>query len=109
MLVFSFRIPEGSRGDRGPHVMVLILEKENLDRMRQGDPLDIQFAKYAGGLPPINAQLKQVDLVVAYEEDLKIIMDFQRRQDLAGLMRHLERGRRIVPGDVQPPVPLREI
>jgi hypothetical protein len=106
MLCFALRIAEGSRGDRGPVILVLVLEKENLDRMREGDPLDIQFAKYRGNLP-IDSQLKQVDLVIAYEEDLTAIMRFQQNKDLPGLLEYLERGRKIVPGDVQPPIPLR--
>jgi hypothetical protein len=106
MLCFSFRISESSRGDRGPIVLVIILEKENLDRMREGDPLDMQFAKYRGQLP-IDCQLKQVDLIMAYEEDLNTIMRFREQQDLVGLLKHLERGRKHMPGDAMPSVPLR--
>lgn len=108
MLVFSFRIPERAGRDRGPIVLVLVLEKENLDRMRDGDPLDIQFARYRG-LLPIDSQLRQVDLVLAYEEDLNAIMRCQAQKDWAGLMTHLERGRIVIPGDTQAPVPLRKI
>jgi hypothetical protein len=108
MLAFAFHVPPGQRGDRGPTVLVVVLEKENMDRMRVGDPLDVQFTKYKGRLP-IDVPLRNVDLVIAYEEDLTTIMKFQKEQNLAGLMRYIERGRKIEPGDAQPPTPLRQV
>lgn len=51
--------------------------------------------------------VRQLDLVIAYEEDVETIADFQARQDIAGLMKWLERGRKHKAGDCQPPTPLR--
>lgn len=101
MLIFGFRIPPGSRADRGPVVVVLVIERENLERMQEADPFDLQFAKYRGHLP-IDYPLKQVDLIIAYEEDMNAVMRFHKEDNLPGLMKYLERGRHIQPGDALP-------
>jgi hypothetical protein len=93
--------------ERGPCVLVLVIEKENLDRMRKADPADVQLANYTPqtfGRHPI----RELDIVIAYEEDLAKIKDFAARDDIAGLMTWLERGRVIKPGDLAPPVSLRK-
>lgn len=92
-------------GERGPNVLVLVLERENLDRMKAGDPLDFQPRT----LPPpfANGSMRDLDIIIAYEEQLNAILDFQARYDLVGLMRYIERGRQVQPGDARPPVPLR--
>ncbi len=100
MLCFSFEMPLGN--PRGPLVVVLILEVENVARMSQNDPLDIQFKRYEGNMRT-DRRLKDVDLVIAYEEDVAKIVDFNDRGDIGGLMAWLERGRRIRPGDLAPP------
>jgi hypothetical protein len=105
MLFVPFEVPPG--GPRGPIIVVMILEKENLDRMREADPFDVQFRAY---LNFVNAHrpIHELDLVIAYEEDINRIMEFKKRQDVAGLITWLERGRVHRPGDALPPVPLRK-
>ena len=102
MIVIPIR---GTGPGRGPLVLVLIIEKENLDRMREGDPFDFQ-PRALGAMCP-EGRVSDLDIVVAYEEDLNPIMEFQKANDIDGLIRHLERGRRHKPGDFGPPAPLR--
>ncbi len=106
MLVIPFTLPPGSK--RGPLVVVLILEKENLDRMRVADPFDIHFSQYALPYFDIANPIRELDVVIAYEEDTKTLMEFQKSGDIAGLMRWLERGRQIQVGDLLQPTPLRK-
>jgi len=62
MLLIPFEL--SSTHSRGPVVLVLILEKENLDRMRQADPLDLLLRNVpkrrirAGDLRPITPLLR---------------------------------------------------
>ncbi len=103
MILLPFELPPGH--PRGPVVLVLIMEPENLVRMRQGDPFDLKLAVVPG--LRIDARLRQLDLIIAYEEDMDKIMAFREKKDLAGLMTWLERGRKHQIGDLLPPVPLR--
>ena len=73
--------------------------------MREGDPLDFQMRalpeKWKAG------DLRDLDIMVAYEEDLTFIMECQRTNDIKRLIAYIERGRVHRPGDALPPVPLR--
>jgi hypothetical protein len=93
-------------GHRGPLVLVMVLEKENLDRMRQGDPLDFQPRLMGQRLNPTRS-IRDLDIIIAYEEDLGPIMEFQRTNNLMGLIAYIQRGSRQQPEDGTPPVPLR--
>lgn len=105
MLVIPLRFTE-KIGDRGPLVLVVILQKDNLDRMAQADPVDIQINKFLPYLP-VNGLITDLDIVIAREDDLSKLLEFQKTQDARALMQWLERGRRILAGDGEPPVPLR--
>lgn len=94
-------------GGRGPIVLVLVLEKENLDRMRVGDPLDFQ-PRVLGAKLNATISVGDLDIIIAYEEDLGPLMEFQRNNDPLGLIAYIERGRKHQPGDATPPVPLRK-
>lgn len=95
------------RGPRGPVVVVLVLEKENLDRMREADPLDLQLRSYAGHMR-LDRPIRDLDFIIAYEEDLNTLMDISKRQDLPALLKWIERGRKNQPGDGEPPHLLRK-
>lgn len=95
-------------GERGPLLLVMVLEKENLDRMREGDPLDFQPRVLGRQWMAAHRNIRELDIIIAYEEDLKPILEFQRRQDLSGLLAYIERGRKHQTGDATPPVPLRQ-
>ncbi len=102
MIYFAFEMQPGSK--RGPVVLVMILGMDNLERMKQADPFDVLVRQM-----PLSPALKarrvtDLDIVIAYEDDEDAIADFKARNDLAGLIKWLERGRRIRPGDLAPHV-----
>jgi len=75
--------------------------------MKAADPYDMLFRNYRVALP-IGRPLKDVDLVIAYEEDAAAkLAKFAAKRDLSGLMQWLERGRKVLPGDCAPPKKLR--
>lgn len=106
MLILPFQLPDGS--PRGPIVLVLVLEKENMDRMKEADPFDVHFSAYKSHIP-VDRPIRQLDIIVAYEEDTNTLMEFQSKNDLAGLMKWLHRGRKIIAGDLLAPTPLRKV
>jgi hypothetical protein len=105
-----------AKQDRGPIVLVLILEKENLERMKSADPFDMQLRKYDNSFPMLGRQagrwaarpISELDIVIAYEEDQETIQRFARTNDIEGLIAWLERGRKIKPGDLADPVSLKK-
>lgn len=105
MMVIPFTLPGVTPKGRGPVVVVCVLEKGNLDRMRKADPFDMQFSAFQGSIP-LDRPIRQLDLVIAYEEDVDALMQFKERNDIVGLLKWLERGRKIQPGDTLPPVSL---
>lgn len=102
MLTFWFEDPCRYDG-RGPIVLVLILERENLDRMKQADPFDLQLRNMPGNVHLLRRPLGDLDVIVAYEEDIGRIMKFKRDRDRNGLMCWIERGRKLLPGEPAPP------
>jgi hypothetical protein len=107
MIAISLEVPPKyvEKTGRGPIIWILVLERENIERMQAHDPADIQAIEYMKG-PMLNAPIKQLDLVIAYEEDLNEIIRL-KEEGIWKLIDWLERGRKILPGDVRPPVPLR--
>lgn len=101
MLSFAFELPRGSIYGRGPLVVVMILEAENLARMAEADPFDMKLAD----LPQTpRYKASEIDLIIAHEQDFAPLAKFQKDKDIAGLMQWLERGRNIIPGDCIPPI-----
>lgn len=98
MITFMFEIPKGM--SRGPVMLVLVLGMENLARMKQGDPLDTQLRNY---IRSPQWKLEDIDLVIASEDDFGPLAEFQKANDIVGLMKYLERGREFRPGDGHKP------
>lgn len=109
MIALSFEVPPkyAEKTGRGPIVWIIVLEPDNLERMKQADPADIQPLMYMQG-PMLNAPIKQLDLVIAYEEDLDELRKLNAGNDTWGIIRWLERGRKIMKGDLSIPIPLGE-
>jgi len=79
-------------------VLVIVIEKSNLERMRDGDPATLEH-KERGGIMPTIAYPECTSLVIAYEEDVGPLYEFITNADLLGALRWLERGRKFLPGD----------
>lgn len=105
----AFVIPVKVQGhaERGPQVLLVILTKENLQRMRKGDPFDLQTRAF-GQQMNLDGKIGDLDIIVAYEEDEALIMDLAKKGDLQGIIAHLERGRVHKTGDAFPPVSVRK-
>lgn len=105
----AFVIPVKTKGhpERGPQMLLIILTKENLERMKEGDPFDLQTRAYAGQMN-LDGKIGDLDIVVAYEEDEKAIMELAEQNDLAGIIARVERGREHKPGDMTPPVSIKK-
>jgi hypothetical protein len=95
-----------SRPERGAQVFIVVLNKENLDRMKEADPFDLQMKAYRQ-VVDTDQKLVNLDLVIAYEEDTAELERMAKAGDIAGLIAYIERGRVIKSGDTMPPVSLK--
>ena len=105
----AFVIPVNMKDhpERGPQLLLIILTKDNLERMRKGDPFDMHTRQLAGQMNP-DGKIGDLDIVVAYEEDEAAIIKLAEKNDLPAIIARIERGRVHQPGDAAPPVSLRK-
>jgi len=61
--------------------------------------------KYAASIN-IDQPLRNLDLVIAFEEDTEELERIAKGGNIGGLLSFIERGRRNQPGDAEPPVSL---
>lgn len=80
-------------------ILVLILEKENLVRLRLSDPIDLKTDDYF--VPQQNAA--GIELLIAYEEDREKLLALNKSGGISEVVRWLERGRIVYDGEVVPP------
>jgi hypothetical protein len=80
-------------------ILILILEKENLVRLQEADPIDLKTDQYF--VPQQNAA--GIELLIAYESDCQKIIDLNNSGGLPEIVKYLERGRTVYDGEVQPP------
>ncbi len=111
MLSFTFRIPDDS--GRGPVVLALVIERENMVRMTAGDPFDLRLTQMAKSSEQAARVLKyrhitDLDIIVAYEDHAGIarIQELMRANDYSGIMKYIERGRTLYEGEPGDPVQL---
>jgi hypothetical protein len=80
-------------------ILILVLEKENLVRMRDADPIDLKTDDYF--VTQRNAA--GIELLIAYEEDRDKLLALNQSGGIAEVVRWLERGRTVYAGEVKPP------
>lgn len=78
-------------------VLIVVMEKSNLDRMKLADPITIESAKKGGKVMPALLYPDNLDLLIAYEEDDVELYKHTKSGDLAALLTYLERGRKYDP------------
>lgn len=80
-------------GDKS--LLVVIIEPENLDRMKQGDPITLNTAEggFIKGLNPNNTEL-----VIAYTDDPAPLYEMAKKSDLKGILAHISKGYKFHPG-----------
>lgn len=77
-------------------IMVVIAETENLDRMKEADPITLE-SKQKGGILPAPKYPQNFSVLIAYEADQP---ELYKRVQIGGpqLLAWLERGRKWIPG-----------
>lgn len=83
-------------------VLLVVIEKENLERMQQADPVTLESYARGGGLPP-PAFPRNFSLLIGYEEDqpklYELAKDAQKgAEGIMELFKYLERGRVFIEG-----------
>jgi hypothetical protein len=88
MIIATVDLPNPDRT-----ILVMIIEKDNLDRMRVGDPITLESRAMGGHVMPKVRYPENLSLLVAYEEDDVELYKLARNGDMLALLRYLERGR----------------
>lgn len=95
MLLVHFELPARmwqNRPCQGLVGVVLILEPDNLQRMRTADPTDLLLSTLCRP-SQTDRPIRDLALVIAYEEERTRVLEFKERNDFRGLMLWIERGR----------------
>jgi hypothetical protein len=77
-------------------ILVVVIEKENLNRMSTGDPATLESLSKGGILPPPMFPLN-LSMLVAYEED-ETELYIKAQGDKIKFLQWLERGRKFIKG-----------
>lgn len=77
-------------------VLVIIIEPNNFERMKLGDPLTLMPKEQGGVLDIKNPE--NLEIVIAYEEDLQLLYEMAGRGDVAGVLKRISRGFRQIKG-----------
>ena len=78
-------------------ILVVVIEPENLERMKEGDPITLMPSLMGGVLPPMKYP-DNFALLVAYEENQEELYK-AASGTMAELMTYLERGFKFLPID----------
>jgi DNA-directed RNA polymerase subunit H (RpoH/RPB5) len=92
MIVTVINVPE-----KQETLLLVVIEKENLERMKQADPITIESAIRGGKILKTVEYPKSLTILIAYEEDDARLYSIARSGDLVELLRYLERGRKFNP------------
>jgi len=76
---------------KGRSLLVVTMEKDNLDRMKKADPITLE-STLAGGLLPPPLHPENFSVLFAYEED-DVELYRRAKGNVGELIRWLERGR----------------
>jgi len=71
-------------------ILVIVIQKDNMERMKQADPISLDSVA-RGGMLPVPKYPDRMELVIAYEEDDAALMA-AGRAGFQQLVRHLARG-----------------
>lgn len=88
--------------DRQYSVFLLIIEKENLDRMKQADPITLEAVSRGGQVLSQIAYPANCSIIVAYEEDDTELYRLVRAGDALALVKYVLRGERFDPASDGP-------
>ena len=74
-------------------VMLIVIERDNLERMEKADPITLESVERGGVLMPARYP-HQLSLLIAYEKDDAELYRLVRESSMVELLRWLERGRK---------------
>ena len=77
-------------------ILMVVIEKDNLDRMKKADPITLE-STISGGLLPVPRYPFNFSVLIAYEED-QDEMYRRIRENQMDFLKWLERGRVFIPG-----------
>jgi hypothetical protein len=75
----------------GESLLVVVIERDNLERMEHADPITLRSARFGGVLGTIEYP-DNLRVIVAFESDSGHLYEFLQRQDKNGLLQYLMRG-----------------
>jgi hypothetical protein len=73
-------------------ILFIVIEKDNLDRMKKADPITIESVK-SGGILGQPKYPKDFSLLVAYEDDSPELYKLMQKGNPYDILQYLERGR----------------
>jgi hypothetical protein len=79
-------------------VIIVVIEKDNLRRMREADPASLESVN-RGGVMEVPKYPQALSLLIAYENDDDELYKRVRAGDMMDLLRWLERGRKFIQGE----------
>ena len=74
-------------------VLVVVIEKENFDRMQKADPITLESRQQGGKVMPMIRYPENLSILIAYEEDQPELYRIAQAGDLGKLLTFLERNR----------------
>lgn len=77
--------------DRKASYLVVVLQPDNMERMRKADPVSLESVAL-GGILPTPAFPDKLGVVIAYEEDEVGLYKAAQTGNLADLLRFIQRG-----------------
>jgi hypothetical protein len=84
MMIFQLDSPEDT-------FLVVVIEKDNMDRMKQGNPITLNPASMGGFLEPVKHP-NNLRLLIAYEEDSARLYELQSQGRTKELIEYVMRG-----------------
>lgn len=71
--------------------LIVIIQPNNLERMKQGDPITLNPSYMGGVLRPARYPT-ELRVCIGYEHDAAKVREFTDRNDTAGLLEYVQRG-----------------
>jgi hypothetical protein len=83
-------------------VLLIVLEKDNLERMKTADPVTLESRQQGGGLPPPKYPTN-FSILIGYDEDQDTLYAMAKaagktQEGMVEFFKYLERGRKFIEG-----------
>jgi hypothetical protein len=90
MVVIPIKLPGGAS------FLIVVIEADNLERMKQGDPITLNTEEFGGVLS--NLDPSKLQMIIAYEQDSTKLQEIAATGDATALINWLSRGYKFIPG-----------